>query len=939
LQLTYNAYFDGSNWRYLNSASASNYFQAAGIHAWRTAPSGTAGNAISFTQAMTLFANGNLGLGTTSDNSFRLNVVSSSAPIATFTGAANGYIDITDGFVNSRIQNSGGLFIGTVNAYDFNLRTNATTRLNFNATTGLATFSNDVSLSGASGNRSLSIQTNTSGDPIFNLIAAGSDSGSIRYSRSTGELIFSNSGVPNALRIANTGEATFSSSVNIGGLNISGAIGGGPSLIAVFKPSNPSSVNSGYQFQLNPAGGAYGGFSVTNVDPGINQTLLQLAAQSLSGDSYINVPATGQNISLRVSGTPYFYLQGSTGNVGIGTTSPTDKLQMNGGKAIFATSNFNGTNAGGSVFVFSDDNNGGKIWAQKNGNSDWGYLALQPIGGNVGITTTGPATRLALGDYLGSRLPYINGTGNTFNAQGITVTSNNSGNSDIGGGLDLTNNIYSVGAISPVISFSSRSLNGNFNNNYAAIYGIFAGDGGEGNWTAGHLVFSTTESYGAKERVRITAAGDVGIGTTSPSSKLQVEAANNLLTLRMTSGGFNALTLSTTFGGGNNYAINPYISGVSNGGFEIKDLTNNVSRIAIAVTSGNVGIGTTTAFSRLTVNGALSQNTSQISLINSEGGHYIIRTGIAGIANQGLVFLSANQDGTGQTSRLVIDSSGNVGINTTNPIARLDVNGTGRFNTDISCVSTVGNSALTLRSAGACVMDVLNAQSEGYIRTTTYHDLYFRTNDINRMVISKDGNVGIGTTSPNALLDVYTSQGGSRIGATHGTGGAYPKASGISFGATSTGLTVSNNGGTTTFTGGAGIYASNGAASNNPTDLVFWTTSAGSPTTRLTIASGGAATFTSSVTATSFFESSDERLKSNIIDLDVNVSSIIAKSYLKDGVKEIGYIAQDVENILPSAVSIRDNGYLDLSYRQIHTAKIAALEKEVAELKKQLNNK
>jgi hypothetical protein len=100
----------------------------------------------------------------------------------------------------------------------------------------------------------------------------------------------------------------------------------------------------------------------------------------------------------------------------------------------------------------------------------------------------------------------------------------------------------------------------------------------------------------------------------------------------------------------------------------------------------------------------------------------------------------------------------------------------------------------------------------------------------------------------------------------------------------------------------------------------------------------GALTVTSSITATSFFESSDERLKSNIIDLDANVSSIIAKSYLKNGMKEIGYLAQDVERILPSAISKRDDGYLDLSYRQVHTAKIAALEKEVFELKQQLKN-
>lgn len=73
----------------------------------------------------------------------------------------------------------------------------------------------------------------------------------------------------------------------------------------------------------------------------------------------------------------------------------------------------------------------------------------------------------------------------------------------------------------------------------------------------------------------------------------------------------------------------------------------------------------------------------------------------------------------------------------------------------------------------------------------------------------------------------------------HGTAGSYPKASGISFGASSTALTVSNNGSTTTFYGGAGIYANNSAASNNPTDLVFWTTAGGSPTERARIDSSG----------------------------------------------------------------------------------------------------
>jgi hypothetical protein len=64
--LTANAYYDGSNYRYIGSAAATRvYHNTDGSINWATAPSGTAGNAISFTQAMTLDASGRLGIGTT----------------------------------------------------------------------------------------------------------------------------------------------------------------------------------------------------------------------------------------------------------------------------------------------------------------------------------------------------------------------------------------------------------------------------------------------------------------------------------------------------------------------------------------------------------------------------------------------------------------------------------------------------------------------------------------------------------------------------------------------------------------------------------------------------------------------------------------------------------------------------------------------------------
>jgi hypothetical protein len=65
---------DGSGNKYINTGFATLYEQSSGQHIWQTAPSGTANNAITFTQAMTLAASGRLFLGTTSTGSAGLNV-------------------------------------------------------------------------------------------------------------------------------------------------------------------------------------------------------------------------------------------------------------------------------------------------------------------------------------------------------------------------------------------------------------------------------------------------------------------------------------------------------------------------------------------------------------------------------------------------------------------------------------------------------------------------------------------------------------------------------------------------------------------------------------------------------------------------------------------------------------------------------------------------
>jgi hypothetical protein len=133
-----NAFNNGTNWIYLTSGVNANLYAQleGGDHAWYTAPSGTAGNVITFTQAMTLDASGRLSIGNTSVSAIneRLNV----------TG--NGIsIEDTDGGREMLLGHFGGAdgILGTFTNDTLQIRTNNTARLTI-ASTGAATFSSSV---------------------------------------------------------------------------------------------------------------------------------------------------------------------------------------------------------------------------------------------------------------------------------------------------------------------------------------------------------------------------------------------------------------------------------------------------------------------------------------------------------------------------------------------------------------------------------------------------------------------------------------------------------------------------------------------------------------------------------------------------------------------------------------------------------------------------
>jgi hypothetical protein len=89
-----NHYFSGAGNLYIGTGTATQYIQSTGQHQWFNAPSGTAGNAVTFTQAMTLDGSGNLVIGATSTSN-KLDVRGSARLASDGTGggvAANGVI-------------------------------------------------------------------------------------------------------------------------------------------------------------------------------------------------------------------------------------------------------------------------------------------------------------------------------------------------------------------------------------------------------------------------------------------------------------------------------------------------------------------------------------------------------------------------------------------------------------------------------------------------------------------------------------------------------------------------------------------------------------------------------------------------------------------------------------------------------------------------------
>jgi hypothetical protein len=483
-----------------------------------------------------------------------------------------------------------------------------------------------------------------------------------------------------------------------------------------------------------------------------------------------------------------------SGSVGIGTTSPSAKLQVFGTSAAPSVSGtFQGSifSIKGSSTVFLDMGTTGAsgyyAWMQAHdaGTGVNYKLAINPLGGNVGIGTTNP-----------NRLLQINGGHSTTRMRLFYAGSQNDRNAYI-----------DMWASEPGVTYNGSGIGSNING--SPYYGRYVTELGQSyiRFVAGQLhLWTGPASSGtastALQRLTILSGGNVGIGTTSPDNILHIRkgdttyssqvGADTMLFLETTNIS-NALQFSSS-NTGTQYIMfgddDPNAGWISykHSDNNLNFRTNGSEKMRIT-SSGEVGIGTTSPFTNLEVAGS---GLDSIIRLYAGGGTANIRTWemrAVGVAGEGLLFRQVNDANNSYTNRMIIDTDGNVGIGTITPDEKLEVNGNILIdkgdNGNISIKNGSQNVAqlgdlgggtdgqLALYNNSGAVKLVLNGQANSYL---------------------DGGNVGIGTTSPTAKLEVA----GSSSDGVLVSGGSNDRntkltASGLVYSTTSTGGWATGN--------------------------------------------------------------------------------------------------------------------------------------------------
>jgi hypothetical protein len=477
--------------------------------------------------------------------------------------------------------------------------------------------------------------------------------------------------------------------------------------IGTTSPLHPLSVHgviySTSNIQLNSAAKVIFGNGNQYVT-GTNDTSLQLA--------------TGGSASLTVD---------NSGNVGIGTTSPSDGLELSHINPKIRLRESDVTNGFADLLYNSarlrirsrnGATNGGIAFEGSNGSSVSEYARFNSVG-NLGIGTTSPSSILHLYandptitlDDSGTAATIKNASGNIYyNTSSVnrdhifqgagTEKIRLTGDGLLGIGTGSPDTILEAEGNSSLPLFLSRQQNSagvgvglgfrqydstNALHNYASIFGVIEDNtnGAED----GAVTIHTSLAGSLGERMRIDSDGNVGIGTTSPDAQFHLEETS----------------------------VTP---GYSLTGRAVAVFERNAA-MSIVLRSSNTGSST------IDFADAAAQAPGRLIYNHSDNSTQFVGNG---------------------SERMRIDSSGNVGIGTTSPSEKLQVNGNiqvGVGNSKEALIQGTNSGRVASNPAYSFSGDV----DTGMFNPQTDNTIAFSTGGTERMRIDSSGDAYFGTTS------------------------------------------------------------------------------------------------------------------------------------------------------------------------------------------------